>query len=66
VAREAHAPFDAAPAIVVEFGAITLSTSSITKLCPVDDERRQAKWQQACGPGDQHVIGITGRRPTTT
>jgi hypothetical protein len=31
------------PQIVVQFGAITLSTSPICKLCAADDERRQAK-----------------------
>jgi hypothetical protein len=37
--------FDVAPAIVVQFGAITLSTSPISKLRGADDERRQAKRQ---------------------
>jgi hypothetical protein len=35
--------FDAAPAIVLQFGAITLSTSPISKLRAADEERRQAK-----------------------
>ncbi len=42
MARKARAPFDAAP-IVVQLGAISLSTSPISKLRTADDERRQAK-----------------------
>jgi hypothetical protein len=43
-AREARAPFHAAPSIVVQLRAITtLSTSPIAKLRAADDERRQAK-----------------------
>ncbi len=41
-AREARAPFHAAP-IVVSFRAIPLSTSPISKLRAADDEQRQAK-----------------------
>jgi hypothetical protein len=35
--------FDAAPAIVVQFGAINLSMSPISKLRACTDEQRQAK-----------------------
>jgi hypothetical protein len=58
--------FDAAPAIVVQFSAITLSTSPISKLRAANDERQQTACReagergQACRGHQTHSRGRDG------